>query len=65
MFAKMKANPTLSETYEEVERVEAERESVEDYPDLPKEKTTGRRTLVLPKPKEEKSHEFEGMLKMI
>ena len=29
MFAKMKAKPTL---YEEAERVEAEKESIEDYP---------------------------------
>ena len=32
MFAKMKAKPTLAKTYEEVEKVEAERESIEDYP---------------------------------
>ena len=65
MFAKMKAKPTLVETYEEAERVEAERESIEDYPDLPEEKTTRKRTLLPSKPKEEKSHEFEGMMKMI
>ena len=29
-FAKMKARPTLVETYEEAERVEAQRESVKD-----------------------------------
>ena len=33
MFAKMSTKPTLSETYEEAERVEAERESIEDYPE--------------------------------
>ena len=65
MFAKMKAKPTLVETYEEVERVEAERESVEDYPDLPGEKTTNRRALLLSKPKEEQSHDYQGMLKMM
>ena len=32
MFSKMTIKPTLSETYEEVERVEAEKESIEDYP---------------------------------
>ena len=32
MFAKMKTKPTLVETYEEEERVEVERESIEDYP---------------------------------
>ena len=65
MFAKMKAKPTLVETYEEAERVEAERESVEDYPDLPREKTTERRALVLSKPREEHSHDLEGMMKMM
>ena len=33
MFAKVKVKPTLSETYEEAVRVEAERESIEDYPE--------------------------------
>ena len=61
----MKAKPTLVETYEEAERVEAEKESIEDYPKQLEEKTIGRRTLLLPKPEEEQSHEFEGMLKMI
>ena len=32
MFAKMKAKPTLAETYEEAEKVEAERESIVYYP---------------------------------
>ena len=65
MFAKMKAKPTLVETYEEAERVEAEKESLEDNPKQPEEKTIGRRALWLSKPKEEQSHDFEGMLKMI
>ena len=43
MFAKMKAKPTLVETYEEAERVEAERESVEDYPDLLGERIADRK----------------------
>ena len=65
MFTKMKAKPTLVETYEEAERIEAERESVEDYLDLPKEKTTGRRNLLLSKLKEDQSHDYHGMLKMM
>ena len=65
MFAKMKDRPTLVETYEEAERVEAEKESIEDYPKQPEEKTIRRRALLLSKPKEEQSHDFEGMLKMI
>ena len=55
----------MADTYEEEEKVEAEKESIEDYPKQPKEKTTGRRALLLSKPKEEQSHDFEGMLKMI
>ena len=65
MFAKMKARPTLVETYEEAERVEAEKESIEDYPDLPEKKTTMKRALLLSKPKDEQSHDYQGMLKMI
>ena len=53
MFAKMKAKPTLVETYDEAERVEAERESIEDYSDLPEKKTTMKKALLLSKPKEE------------
>ena len=33
MFAKMKSKPILAETYEEAERVEAEKERIEDYPE--------------------------------
>ena len=59
MFAKMKAKPTLVENYEEEEMVEAEMESVEDYLDLPREKTTNRRALLLSKPKDEQSHDYQ------
>ena len=65
MFSKMKPRPTLVETYEEEERVEAEKESIADYPDLPKKKTTMEKSLLMSKPKEEQSHDFQGMLKMI
>ena len=61
----MKAKPALGETYEEAERVEAEKESIEDYPEKSKEKMSGKRTLLLSKPKEGQSHDFEGMLKMM
>ena len=49
MFTKMKAKPTLSETYEEAERVEAEKESIE----------------YCSEPKEEQSRDLEGMLRMM
>ena len=61
----MKAKPTLVETYEEAERVEPERESIEDYPGQLREKTIKRRTLLLSKPKEEQAHDYQGMLKMM
>ena len=64
MFAKMKARPMLVETYE-AEMVEDEKESIEEYLKQHEEKTIRRRTLLLSKPKEEQSHDFEGMLKMI
>ena len=53
MFAKMKAKPTLSETYGEAERADAERESIEDYPKQSGEKKFGKKTLSFAKPKEE------------
>ena len=49
MFAKMKAKPTLAETYEEAEIVEAERESIEDYPERSGEKNVGRKALLFTK----------------
>ena len=45
--------------------VEVERESVEDYLDLPGEKTTNRRALLLSKPKDEQSHDYQGMMTML
>ena len=53
MFSKMKAKPTLAETYEEAERVEAEKESIEDYPEQSGEKTFGKKALLFTKPQEE------------
>ena len=65
MFSKIKAKLTLVETYEEAERVEDERESIEDYPKQPEERTIERRALLLSKPKDEQSQDYQGMLKMI
>ena len=55
----------LSETYEEAERVEAKRESVEDYPKQSGEKNFGKKALLFTKPKEEQLHDSEGMSKMM
>ena len=65
MFAKAQVKPTLSDTYEEAERVEAEKESIEDYLEQSGEKTFGKKALTLYNPKEEQSHDFEVMLKMM
>ena len=60
MFTKMSVKPTLLETYEE-----AEKESIEDYPEQSWEFFFGKKALLLTKPKDEKSHDFEGMVKMM
>ena len=65
MFSKMKAKPTLVETYEEAKRVEVEKESIEDYLEELGEKNFGNKALLFTKPKEEQSHDFEGMEKMM
>ena len=66
MFAKISVKPTLSETYEEAERVEVEMESIENYPVQSKENTFGgKKPLLLTKPKDERSRDFEGMLKIV
>ena len=53
MFTKMKAKPTLAETYEQAERVEAERETIKDYLERSGEKNVERKALLFTKPKEE------------
>ena len=65
MFAKSRAKPTLTETYEEAEVVEAERESIEYYPEQSGEKGAGRKALLFNKPKEEKSSDYKNMAKMV
>ena len=65
MFSKGRAKPTLTETYEEEEVVEAERERIEDYLEQSGEKGTGRKFLLFIKPKEEKSPDLENMAKVI
>ena len=53
MFAKILVKPTLSETYEEAERVEVEMERIENYPVQLEEKPFGKKPLSLTKPKDE------------
>ena len=66
MFSKRSVRPTLVETYEEVEKVEAELESIEHYPTQSDEITYGNKNpLLLTKLKDERSQELDGMVKMM
>ena len=66
MFSKRSVMPTLVDTYEEAEKVEVELESIEHYPMQPDEKTYGnKKALLLTKPKEERSQELDGVVKMM
>ena len=66
MFDKRSVKATLAETYEEVEKIEAELVSVNKYPVEPKTKTfSNKKPLLLTRPKDEKSNELEGVVKMV
>ena len=66
MFAKRSVRPTLVETYEEVEKVDAEMESIEHYPTLWYERTYGNKNpLFLTKPEDERVHNLDGMVNMM
>ena len=56
MFVKRSVKPTLVETYEEAEKVEAEMESIDQYPLQSEEIFFGNiNLLLLTKPKDERS----------
>ena len=42
MFAKISVKPTLLESYEEAKRIEAKKESIEDYPEQSGENVFGK-----------------------
>ena len=66
MFSKRSVRLILVETYEETEKVEAELESIEHYPTQSYERTYGNKNpLLLTKPKDERSQELDGMVKMM
>ena len=65
MFVKISVRPTLVDTYEEAENVEAEMESIDHYFVQSEEKTYGnKKPLLLTKPKDERSQELDGVVKM-
>ena len=56
----------MVETYEEAEKIEAELESVKKYPVEPETKTfNNKKPMLLTIPKDERSHELEGVVKMV
>ena len=66
IFVKISIRPTLVDTYEEVEKVEAKMESIDHYPAQSEEKTYGNKNpLLLTKPNDERSHELDGVVKMM
>ena len=65
MFSKMKVKPMLVETYQEAERVQAESESIEDYPDSFEEKTTIRTSSLLLKSRENQTQNYYEMMKAL
>ena len=66
MFAKRLVKATLAATYEEAEKIEAKLESVNKYPVEPETKTfNNKKPLLLTRPKDERSHKLEGVVKMV
>ena len=66
MFSKRSVRPTLVDTYEEDEKVEAELESIEHYRVQSEEKIYGNKNpILLTKPKDERSQELDGVVKMM
>ena len=66
MFFKRSVKPTLVETNEEVEKVEAKMDSIDQYPVQSKEKTYGNiKPLLLNQPKDKRSQELDGVVKMM
>ena len=62
MFSKRLVRPTLVDTYEEAKKVE----SIEHYPMQSDEKNYGNKNpLLLTKPKDERSQELDGVVKMM
>ena len=66
MFVKRLVNPTLVKMYEEAKKVEAKMESIDKYATQSEEKKFGnKKPLLLTKPKDERSHELDGVVKMV
>ena len=66
MFAKRLVKATVVATYEEAEKIEAKLESLNKYPMEPETKTFScKNPLLLTRPKDERSNELEGVVKMV
>ena len=66
MFVKRSVKPSLAETYEEAEKIEAERESVNKNSMESKTRPfSGKKPMLLTRPKDEHSHELDSVVKMV
>ena len=66
IFTKRSVKATLAATYEEVEKIEVELESINKYPVEPETKTfSNKKPLLLTRPKDERLNELEGVVNMV
>ena len=66
MFVKISMKPSLAETYDEVEKIEVELESEnKHYMESDTRPFSGKKPLLLTRPKYEHSHEVESVVKMV
>ena len=66
MFVKRSVKPTLVETYEEDIKIEVELESINKHSVEPEIRNFGsKKPLLLTRPKEERSNELEGVVKIV
>ena len=66
MFVKRPINPSLVETYEEENKVEAELESINKHTAEPNVRSfSSKKPFLLTRPKEENSSELENVVKMV
>ena len=66
MFDKRSVKPYLVETYEEVVKIESELESINKCTTEPEIRNfSGKKPLLLTRPKDENSHELENVVKIV
>ena len=66
MFVKREVNPSLAKTYEEANKVEAQLDNINKHTAEPQVNTfSGKKPLLLTRPKDEHSNELENVVKMV